>query len=516
VSGRWRDAALALLLANLCFARVWSGLIDYSAADSFFFLRPPPPAAYLALWANLLLWTAGLWAVLYGLRRYRVHSLLSGTLFFAACLFPLNAIREILSTRLVMLRSGLFAAVGTERAAALVVLAALLLMAIVWRWGTRLQAVGVAALFCTAPLLAVEVAGVVWRLAAAPTSEYANGSTVPFQRSVPGAPRIVWIIFDEMDYRLSFPERPKTLSLPEFDRLSGQAIHLTDALSPANSTAVSVPALLHGAVVREFRSSGPRQAEIAYSDTLRAETWSSRQTIFSSARQLGYNSAVVGWYLPYCRALKDDLSECEWTDISSKINSNGTRFGEMIFNQNRGLFETSLFSPFGQSLTVERHIQTIESNLRHARQAVTDARLGLVFLHFPVPHPPAVYDRSRGTMTLSNGGISGYIDSLALADRILGQLRRDMEGCGLWSATTLLVTADHSFRSSMALDGKYDPRVPYILKLANQSAGLRYDGRFETVHTRGLLEDILRGNVRSPDDAVERISRPGLSGQADR
>ncbi len=61
---RGRDVALALLLANLCFARVWSELVDYSPADSFFFLRPPPTAAYLALWANLFFWTIAIWSAL--------------------------------------------------------------------------------------------------------------------------------------------------------------------------------------------------------------------------------------------------------------------------------------------------------------------------------------------------------------------------------------------------------------------------------------------------------------------
>ena len=32
-------------------------------------------------------------------------------------------------------------------------------------------------------------------------------------------PRVVWLIFDELDERVAFAARPANLSLPEFDRL---------------------------------------------------------------------------------------------------------------------------------------------------------------------------------------------------------------------------------------------------------------------------------------------------------
>ncbi len=507
MSGRWRDGLLALLFANFCFARVWSELVDYSAADSFFFFRPPPAAAYLAVWANILVWAAVSWAMLQWLRRYRVPPVLSGAAFFLVCLIPLNALRAVMSTRLQLLRAGLFVVVGTRGVTALISFALLILIVVVWRFGARVQAAAVSTLFLTTPLLALQFAATGWRLLSAQPDSFANRPLRPFQEraataQIPGSPRVVWIIFDEMDYRLSFPERPKTLLLPAFDRLSAGAVHLTHALPPANWTGGSVPALLHGATIRELRPMGPGRAEIAYSDSAGPGPWNSSQTIFSTARQLGYNSAVVGWYLPYCRVLNDDLSVCDWTAMSNQMNSTGGQFREILLNQNRSLFETSLLSPFGQSLTIKGHIDTVQANLQHARQAVSDPRLGLVFLHFPVPHPPPVYDRFRQTMTISNSPLSGYIDSLALADRILGQLREAMERCGLWEKTTVLVTADHSFRASAALDGKYDPRIPYVLKLPGESRGEQYDEVFPTVRTRSLLTAILQGELQSPGDVV--------------
>ncbi len=408
----------------------------------------------------------------------------------------------------------MFAVAGTRGAAALIAATTLLFIVLVWRFGVRLRTVAVSALFLTTPLLAYQFAAVGWRIVTKPPDAFDNGPLRPFQEPIPGAARIVWIIFDEMDYRLSFPERPKSLQMPAFDILSREAVQLTDALPPANATLLSIPSLLHGATVSKILPLEPGRAGITYSDSPASQAWDSSQTVFSTARQLGYNSAVVGWYLPYCRVLNGDLSACAWTDMSTRMNSTGRRFSEILWNQNRSLFETSMLSPWGQSLTIRGHIAGIETLLRHAEEVVSDPRLNLIFLHFPVPHAPPVYDRFRQTMTKANSPISGYIDSLALADRILGQLREDMEHSGLWTSTTLLVTADHSFRSSAALDGKYDLRVPYLLKLANQSHGERCDKPFQTVRTRALLTSILQGKVHTSGDAIhwmEMDSRPDTS-----
>jgi hypothetical protein len=509
VSGGRRDSALlALLFANLCFAKLWTELADYSGADSFFFFAPPPRAAYLALWINILLWSAGTWGLLHWLRQRRSPRL-SAIAFWVGLLLVLNAVREVRGTHFAILRAGLFSAVGTRGAGILIGVSLVLLIAAVWCFGARLRALAVSVLFLTSPLAAFQFAATAWRLMRPADGSYTAQATVPFLKRVPGTPRVVWIIFDEMDYRLSFPERPASLHMPAFDRFSRDSVQLSNALSPANWTGGSVPALLHGSKVREFRPTGPRTAEVLYEDSVRAEPWNSSQTIFATARRMNLNSAVIGWYLPYCRVL-NDLSVCEWTPMSTAMNSTGSGFGEILLNQSRRLFETSLLSPFGQSLTVKEHVRSIESSVRHARQAVSDERLGLVFLHFPVPHPPAVYDRFRQTMSKSNSPIRGYIDSLALADRVLGQLRGEMEQCGLWDKTTVLVTADHSFRSSAALDGKYDPRVPYMLKLAGQSRGERYDREFHTVRTRALLEAILSGRLQSPEQVIGWMGRqPG-------
>ncbi len=121
-----------------------------------------------------------------------------------------------------------------------------------------------------------------------------------------------------------------------------------------------------------------------------------------------------------------------------------------------------------------------------------DRDFAFTLVHLPIPHAPHAYNRKTGTFTLGNSPIAGYIDSLALLDRTVGEFRRTMEEAGVWDSTTVLFTSDHGYRDSEPLDGKSDPRVPYILKLASQKdavavhAGVQYgadggplDGRAE-------------------------------------
>jgi hypothetical protein len=55
----------------------------------------------------------------------------------------------------------------------------------------------------------------------------------------------------------------------------------------------------------------------------------------------------------------------------------------------------------------------------HAKSIARDSSMGLVFLHLQAPHGPHAYDRRKHEFSLHSAPISGYLDSLDLADVIL-------------------------------------------------------------------------------------------------
>ena len=93
------------------------------------------------------------------------------------------------------------------------------------------------------------------------------------------------------------------------------------------------------------------------------------------------------------------------------------------------------------------------------------------------------------------------------SDRTIGEIRRGMENAGTWDSTTVLFTSDHPYRESMQLDGKSDPRIPYILKLASQQEGVEYAAQFNTVLTADLLIAVLRGEIADAAAAVQWLDR---------
>jgi len=179
-------------------------------------------------------------------------------------------------------------------------------------------------------------------------------------------------------------------------------------------------------------------------------------------------------------------------------NSVGDTFVQILPNQARSLFETNLFSPFGQSLPTQQQAGVAQTMLAQGKTLIVDTRYAAILLHLPVPHGPHSYDRRTGTFTLANSPIRGYWDSLALQDRVLGELRKALEDAGLWEQTTLVASSDHHYREDNLLDGKEDLRIPFLVKLAGQKTGVEYLPSFSTILTKNLLLAVLRGEISDP------------------
>jgi hypothetical protein len=374
------------------------------------------------------------------------------------------------------------------------------------RWTVRAAAAVLTIFF---PFCAVTFGQALWRAARAPNRDFPVHAPAPMLPPMPGAPRVLWVLFDEWDYRLTFTEPDPTLRLPQLARLRGEALFATEARPPGPETPISIPAYFSGRVVTGIRYEGPNDLLLFLPRAAEPVPWSRQPSIFASARALGFNTAVVGWFHPTCRVL-ESLTSCRWWTMPQQFNSMGTTFGELMLNQTRSLFQTTLFALWGQSLPVQRQVETYHEIFQAGMAVANNPEYGLSFVHMPVPHAPHAYDRRTGQFTLRNSPIRGYFDSLALVDRTVGELRRSMEAAGTWDQTTILFTSDHPYRESEILDGKSDPRIPYILKFAGHSQAAVYDRPFHGVLTHDLLLAVLRGEIRDPGDAARWLDENRL------
>jgi hypothetical protein len=489
--------------------RVWERLLAYEKKDQFLMMRVPEPADYMAALTSVMLLAGLLWAVLLVCRKYfhswsfRIVSFLS--LAFAP--IPLNALRATVAARFSLryLKSPLLELIGTRAALLLSISLILAVIWLCWKWQRPIANGAVALLMALLPFCGVTFGEALWATAHFRGQPFPSHPLAPRLPGIPAA-RVVWMIFDEWDYRLTFVDRPQGLAMPATDRLRAESIFAAEAHSPAKDTSDSLPALISG------RSSwmagqGPSDSPAELVEGIDQVRWNQVPTVFSVARRMGLNVGLIGWYLPYCRMVNESVTECQWWPLPEQANSTGETYFQKVLGQTVSLVETNLFSPFGQSRVVRHKIAVNEESLARAEAAVCDPELGLVFLHLPVPHVPNVYNRLTGRMDAKNKTVRGYIDSLALTDRYLEVLRRDMEARGLWDKTAVIATSDHPFRQSKDLDGKIDGRVPFIMKPAGPPVPISYDYPLHTILTSALVISILNGSVSTTPDVLRWLNR---------
>lgn len=482
---------VALSLANLCFITPWFSLL-YDADLGYFNKLPVTRAALLALLANLSGFAFLAWLIMRALHRFRNRWLhLTCHLgFLSLLLLPADFCR-----RTVFHVPDYQVVAFFRHSLVMLALAALLACAV---WKRRLTArVAATVVGILSPLALFVIAKTILLLLgvqhlAQHQSEPSLPALVPV---VEGRPRVVWIIFDETDQRLAFEQRPAKVQLPEFDRLRGLSLCATNAYSPADNTLPSMPGLILGRPVSQISIRSASDLTLTFADTGKLASWRETPSIFAAARDMGVNTALVGWAHPYARVLEHDLNFCEWYPIPAFEPARAPGFG------------SSMRAQIG-CLAGALHIRELYANLCRASLAeslsvVTNASYGLVLLHLPPPHKPGIYNPDTDQFTIyGTSKVTGYFNNLILADRSLGKLRRAMEGSGEWDKSWLILSADHSWRESRLYDGRRDLRVPFLLKAPGGTKPMTYSPGINTVLTHDLILAILRGEISDLENAA--------------
>src|SRR6185295_7005459 len=91
------------------------------------------------------------------------------------------------------------------------------------------------------PFCAVTFGQAAWKAAHYDATAFGNKPPAPRIVGSSKSPRVLWVIADEWDYRLTFVDRDRSLSLPEIDRLRSTSLYSGSALPPGWETPVSIP-----------------------------------------------------------------------------------------------------------------------------------------------------------------------------------------------------------------------------------------------------------------------------------
>jgi hypothetical protein len=359
------------------------------------------------------------------------------------------------------------------------------------------------------PLGIITIALALWmflELAAGPTWRWVDPA--PLNRPAPSLRRVVWLVFEELDQRITFEARPPGLELPELERLRRESLYADAARPAASTTDVTIPALIIGRPVVAVAPTSPRDLELTFEDGKTAP-WSAQPNVFTSARTLGYDTALIGWRLPYPRVLGSSLGLAHWRPSVDFEQARGHALGEALLNQ-----WASLAPPANRRRLLSRRVAELADL---AIRAAADDRFGLVFLHLPVPRPPGVYDRATERLTAWNfsGEAGGYFDNLAFADRLVGELRRGLDRARLGDLTWIVVTSTRSWRESKEYDGQTDPRVPFLVRPPVGGIARHLDAPFSTLAIHDLVLAILRGSISDTTDTAVWLSRHAAASSRD-
>ena len=517
-----KDFIFSLSLANLCFFKVYAELfsIDSNPGNHYYVRSLPAGIDYLAFILSVLLLAILIWVFMAWGKNHSFLSIIMGlgvalvsmgSIFWGLRLQGIIPVSLFEGTKTwIVFLSASYPGISLVGLAALIGLGLIFARALMIRSG-RIFLKGVTVgILALSPLVIVTFSYAALHLFKTQKIEnFSNKppSPIPAKGNVAGS-RVVVLLFDELDYRLAFAERPSGLQLPEMDRFRLQAVFASNAYPPANTTLMSTPALITGHMISKAESMGADELLI----TLEGKenlSWGKLPNIFSEARELGFSSGLIGWMHPYSRILGANLDECYWYELARITNSTGDTLFSKIINQFRSLFETPTFSLFGQSLTAKRHIATYFNLREDALKLVGKDDHDLVFIHFPVPHAPNIYDPIKKDFSVHNNMISGYVGNLALADRTLGEIRQYMENKGTWDRSAIIITSDHWWRYSTKYDGKNDHRVPFLVKLAGQRESIAYEPVFNTVIIHDLILNLLRSKNTDPKKIVDWLNQNG-------
>jgi hypothetical protein len=519
-------AVFSLSVANLCFLPVWAPLLSLAENPTLRFFQQGPPHLSI-LWA-LLADIVGLAVIIFisaVLRKGR--SLLFkrlGTAVLFACaglaLYqigrwfskPLNQASSHASLLFKLALSGIFLFSLT-------------------RFPRQTKAGIKRLLLILAPMLLILALQGFWSYTTVDLRRAGVGqASAPLLPVAEGAPRVIWVVFDEMDERLLSDARPKRIQMPEFDRLRAESLFADRVTPPGPETLWSMPSFLLGRKIHNPEGDTSRLS-VQFTDGSRQD-FASQPNVFRKARADGFNTGLTGWYLPYCRLIGQDLNDCTWASLGSPLvcTENLLRlqpfYGKAFYliRWTARLTIPRLLAPDVTDMAPDdalaRRYQTINAvkvTTDNGIRMLRNPKLNFVLIHVPAPHPPGIWDIHKQEFALSH---TDYLDNYELADRILGQIRRTLESVGDWDRAALLVTSDHPYRTAMwiseriwnaemtAVTGSRPySYVPFFLKLPFQRSPLAYRREFSNVLSGNLLLDILEGRLRTPSEATAWIDQ---------
>lgn len=325
------------------------------------------------------------------------------------------------------------------------------------------------------------------------------------QVQAPAAPRrVVWVIFDEMDYRLGLGAGSPLL--PNINHLAERAVSATAAYSPGRDTSYSIPALLTGTSIEGFArtAGGNLQLSRVGGGKVVLDT---EHSVFAQIPGGAASATVLGFYHPYCR-LFPALRACH-----SSYHGNAGRwfdslvfFGDNALGASRNMRIPEQVMPEWILMAFDPMYRASTASLARLDAVLADKAGVLDFIHLNFPHLPNSY----AAHVLKRNEVIGddaYKTNMMYADLVLGKIVSTLAAQSGEQEILLIVSSDHWYRES----SKAPAPVPFIAWRvgAGREQARSLTAPLSTVHSAALASGFLNGRLSSQSDLADFLqSRP--------
>jgi len=312
--------------------------------------------------------------------------------------------------------------------------------------------------------------------------------------------RVVWLLFDEMSYDQLFDHRWPGLEMPNFDRLRAKSVNFSDIQPDGFFTRVVIPSLVLGQPVSDVRSSTAGYLYLRSSSHEPWQRFDPDATLFADAKRIGWTTGLVSWAFPDCRIMPEQLDSC-WMQLvpyTDHFSQQRSTLGNVVVPLH-AVFARLNHHPLRDSATAA---QTIDPLLDAGQSLAANDNIDFTFIHLPIPHPRGIYHRATGK--IGYGG--SYIDNMALADKVLGELEAALAKTPSASMTTLIVSSDHSWRVPLwrnksgwtredeaASRGRFEPRPMLMVHFPEETTPVTISQPFPVLKEHDLIESLLHG-----------------------
>ena len=349
---------------------------------------------------------------------------------------------------------------------------------------------------------------------------------------VPAAPRsgtpVYVLVFDEWSFLRGtqgdgFPD-----DLPDLRELRARSFFFKQSRSPSRTTYLSLPELLFQShdfpslpSVFLMRSDFPDRTKPGDPDeriTPAAAAGHVPAGLFSMARDENYATYMLGYYLPYRTILGGDVdlvrSYCDYPRGDSfshkmlEVTIQNPHFWRLPgVSRMWKVMYSGVFSRNWVGLN-ERLADDFDAVVRNAPDR------SFVFMHYPAPHAPFVYDADgsyrgpfpiRSSMTedidadVMGGSPDDYHLNLRHLDRVVGRLLDSLRAAGRFDDALVIVTSDHSWRYEPTLPTPAPAdlirHVPLLIKAPGQTEARTIDAPFDGRSLGPIIDRAMKGQL---------------------